>query len=395
MIDFDTAVGRIVGLARPLDREPVSLASALGRVLAEPVTGCSDAPATPVSTMDGYAVRDADLTTIPASLPVVDTVFPGRAGPSPLPPGNCARVFTGAAVPAGADRVVMQEQVRRDGDRAVFEAVPGGPRFIRAAGSDFRAGDVLLESGVRLNPRSIVAAAAADLAQLQVIRRPKVMVLSTGDELAEPGAAAGTPGAIPDSVSFGVMAMAAIWGAEVVGRRRLADAPGDLRAAADEALGLADVIVVTGGASVGEKDFARAMFDAVDLELVFSKVAIKPGKPVWAGRARGRIVLGLPGNPTSAMVTARLLLAPLLAGLGGLEPMDALAWRTTPLAEPLEATGDRETFYRGRRHGPAVAAIANQDSGSQKALAEAEVLIRRRAGQAGAGAGEAVEVLDL
>jgi molybdopterin molybdotransferase len=230
---------------------------------------------------------------------------------------------------------------------------------------------------------------------VQVIRRPRVIVLSTGDELSEPGEAGGTPGVIPDSVSFGVMATAATWGAEVVGRRRLADAPDALRTAAAEALELADVIVVTGGASVGEKDFARAMFDAAGLELVFSKVAIKPGKPVWAGRAGGRIVLGLPGNPTSAMVTARLLLAPLLAGLGGRDPKDALVWRTVALTETLEATGDRETFYRGQSRGTGVAPVGNQDSGSQKALAEADTLIRRRAGEAAAGVGETVEVLDL
>lgn len=395
MIDFDTAVGLIIGLARPLEAETVPLAGALGRVLAGPVIARSDAPLRAVSTMDGYAVRDADLTTIPASLPVGDTVFPGGTGPPPLPPGVCARIFTGAALPAGAERVVVQEQVRRDGDQAVFDHSPGDPRFIRAAGSDFRAGEVLLTAGTRLNARSIVAAAAADLALLRVVRRPTVMVLSTGDELAEPGEATATPGAIPDSVSFGIMAAAASWGAEIVGRRRLADDPEVLRTAAEEALGLADVIVVTGGASVGEKDFARAMFDFADMELVFSKVAIKPGKPVWAGRARDRIVLGLPGNPTSAMVTARLLLAPLLTGLGGHDPMDALAWRTCPLAGVLEATGDRETFHRGRPGDAGVAALPNQDAGSQKALAEAEVLIRRRAGQAAAGAGESVEVLDL
>lgn len=395
MIDFDTAVGLIVGLARPLEAETVPLAAAAGRVLAGPLVARADAPASAVSTMDGYAVRDADLTTFPAVLPVVDTVFPGRAEPTPLGPGHCARIFTGATLPAGADRVVMQEQVRRDGDRAVFEQTPSGARFIRAAGSDFRAGDVLLKAGTRLTARSIMTAAAADLAGLQVVRRPRVIVLSTGDELAEPGAAGRTPGAIPDSVSFGIMAAAADWGAEVIGRRMLADAPEVLRAAAEEALGLADVIVVTGGASVGEKDFARAMFDFAGLELEFSKVAIKPGKPVWAGRARGQIVLGLPGNPTSAMVTARLLLAPLLAGLGGRDPMHALGWRTAPLAEPLEATGDRETFYRARWHGPDIAPLANQDSGSQKTLADAEVLVRRRAGQAAAAAGEAVEVLDL
>jgi molybdopterin molybdotransferase len=163
--------------------------------------------------------------------------------------------------------------------------------------------------------------------------------------------------------------------------------------AAGEALAQADLIVVTGGASVGEKDHAKAMFEAHGLDLIFSKVAIKPGKPVWLGCAGGRLVLGLPGNPTSAMVTARLLLAPLVAGLAG--RTGALRWRPLPLGAPLPACGDRETFHRARLLGPGAVPLANQDSSAQKALAEADLLLRSRPRDPARGIGEEIEALDF
>ena len=396
MIDFDTACALVLELAQPLGDEDVVLTDAFDRVLAAPVVAQVDAPARDVSAMDGFAVRDADLADALARLPVADVIFAGRADPAPLAPGACARIFTGAPVPQGADRVVVQEQVTVEGDHAVFGVPPGKARHIRARGSDFCAGETLLAAGTRLTPRALVAAASADVARLTVVRRPRVMVLGTGDELAEPGAARTTPGAIPESVSFGVMALAREWGAEVMGRRRIADDPAALQAAATEALSQADVVVVTGGASVGERDHARAMFASSGLELVFSKVAMKPGKPVWIGRAAGRLVVGLPGNPTSALVTARLFLAPLLAGLAGRDPGSSLTWETAETAGLLGPTGDRETFLRGRRLDDGrVIAATNQDSGAQKILADSDVLIRRRAEAPEVAVGEQVEILAL
>lgn len=158
---------------------------------------------------------------------------------------------------------------------------------------------------------------------------------------------------------------------------------------------MADLLVVTGGASVGDKDFAKAMFEDQGLELLFSKVAIKPGKPVWFGRARGKLVLGLPGNPTSALVTARLLLAPLVAGLSGLDPQLALRWRKSSLLLPLPPGGDRETFIRARSFPDGTEPLVNQDSSAQKALVEADLLLRRRAGASAVAAGELVPVLDF
>jgi molybdopterin molybdotransferase len=289
----------------------------------------------------------------------------------------------------------MQENIRREGDEAVVEDPGSRATHVRPQGSDFRAGETLLAAGRRLDPRAMVAAGAADQAEVEVVRRPGLLTLSTGDELFEPGSAHLTRFGIPESISLGVAALAEAWGARALGRRRLADDLPAMRRAAAAALAVADVVVVTGGASVGERDFARAMFEDAGLELVFSKVEIKPGKPVWLGRAGGRIVIGLPGNPTSAMVTGRLFLAPLLLGLGGGDPKAALAWRTAPLGAALPATGDRETFYRGRTTPAGIEPFSDQDSGSQKTLAAADVLIRRRAHTPALAAGETAEVLDF
>lgn len=395
MIDFDTALALVLNEARPLPCETVAIDAAGDRILATDLKARGDAPRTAVSAMDGYAVRDADMATLPARLPVAAVAFAGRADVPVLPAGACVRVFTGGPTPHGADRVVVQEIVGRNGDEALFEVPPGPARHIRAAGSDFATGDILLAAGTVLGFRAMVAAAAADVATLSVVRKPRVIILGTGDELAEPGRALETPGSIPESVSFGVAALARQCGAEVVARRRLTDTPGLLEAAARLALEEADLVVVTGGASVGEKDYARSMFAPFGLELIFSKVAIKPGKPVWFGRAGGALILGLPGNPTSAIVTARLFLAPLVAGLAGRDPAALLNWRDMTLTAPLKPCGDRETFDRGRLVDGGVAGLDVQDSATQKALAKADVLIRRRPGAPGLSAGDATAVLDF
>lgn len=393
MISFDEATALVAGVARPLGVESVKLNDAHGRVLARPVTAEVASPPADVSAMDGYAVRDADVAALPARLRVTGESFAGQGFAGQVEPGTAVRIFTGAPVPSGADRVVIQENVLREGDVATIRSLGSG-RNIRAAGSDFAQGDVLLEAGTLLGPRALVAAAAADVAEALVYRRPRLKLIATGDELAAPGAARGRPGAIPESVSFGVAALAREWGAEPMGGLHLADDLETMRSQVGAALDGADLLVVTGGASVGERDFAKAMFGE-RLDLVFSKVSMKPGKPVWLGRAGGTLVMGLPGNPTSALVTARLLLAPLLAGLTGRAPADALAWRKAPLLDPLGPAGDRETFSRARWESGGVRLLANQDSGAQKMLVAADLLVRRPAGDRGFEAGAPVEVLSF
>lgn len=392
MISFDEAVAIVRSAAQPLGTEAIALDQAAGRVLAKNVVAAIDSPRADVSAMDGYALREADLASLPARLPVSGESFPGQLPPA-ISPGKCARIFTGAPMPPRADRVVIQEIVRREAEWAIFEREPGPARHIRSRGSDFRSSEQLLTAGTLLDARTIVAAAAADVAAVEVCRRPRLAIVATGDELTEPGNAREKPVAIPDSVSLGVRALAEQWGGECVARMQIGDDRQKLERAGQEAVEAADLVVITGGASVGEKDFAKAMFETAGLTLLFSKVSIKPGKPVWLGRASGKLALGLPGNPTSALVTARLFLAPLLCGLTGRELSVALQWRKAALAAPLPACGDRETFVRARWAGETVEPLRDQESGAQRALAHAELLVRRSANAPAAEAGDAVEVL--
>jgi molybdopterin molybdotransferase len=393
VISVDEACRLIEALPLRARCERVALEDACDRILAKPVVASHWAPRCDVSAMDGYAVREADIAGAPARLRVVGQSFAGDPTPPALPPGACMRIFTGAPAPRGADRVVIQEVVRREGDVLLLDEAPRGARHIRRAGSDFSPGEILIDTGARLTPQALVAAAAADLSEVEVFARPRVAIISTGDELAEPGAARAREGAIPESVSFGVAGLVRAWGGEVVSRRRVADDLPALAASAAAAVGEAEIVVVTGGASVGERDHAKAMFAPLGLEILFSKVAMKPGKPVWLGRVGETLVVGLPGNPSAALITARLFLAPLVAALAGRPAAEAWAWRTAPLARPLDACAERECFHKGRAGLEGAVPFANQDSSGQKELAAADLLIRRRPGARALRAGERVETL--
>jgi molybdopterin molybdotransferase len=395
VISFDQAATIVGDSAKPLGSECVPIGEAKRRVLAEPVVARVDSPPSDVSAMDGYAIREEDLVSLPARLRVIGESFAGSGFQGTVSPGNCVRIFTGAPVPSHTDRVVIQELVRREADVAVIDDHPGAAKHVRGLGSDFRRGARLVEPGTRLDYRQLVAAAGADLPDVQVWRRPAVVILGTGDELAAPGSAAAKAGAIPESVSYGVAALAEEWGASIRDRLRLPDDLMAMERAAAHALDQADLIVVTGGASVGEKDFAKAMFERQGIELLFAKVAIKPGKPVWLGRSKGKLVMGLPGNPTSALVTARLLLAPLVAGMSGLDPQSALRWRKATLLAPLPACGDRETFVRAREFPDGAEPLSSQDSSAQKMLVDADLLLRRRASAMPAAAGDTISALDF
>ena len=395
MIRFDEAISIIGSVARPLGTETLTMDQAASRVLAEPVVAAIDSPRADVSAMDGYAVRDADLDSFPVELDVVGESYPGAGQARALSPGSCVRIFTGAPLPAGADRIVIQEVVRRDGGKAIIDASPGPALYVRPRGKDFRAGDELLPRGRLLDPSALVAAAGADTAHVAVYRKPRLALLVTGDELAEPGRAREMALAVPDSVSASLAAFAERWGASIVERRRLRDELGAMTSAAGEIVGGTDVIVLTGGASVGERDFAKSMFEPLGLDLLFSRISIRPGKPAWLGRARGALVLGLPGNPTSALVTARLLLAPLLAGLTGRPPGDALRWEPARLSSALAPCDARETFHRARLSDGCASLLEFQESHAQKALADADILLRQAANSSGIDAGEIVQVLKI
>lgn len=392
MIDFDAAQALLAAAVTPLGSETLAIDQAAGRVLAAPVIAALDSPRRDASAMDGYALRRSDAV-LGASLAIVGESCAGGALPMPVAPGQAVRIFTGAALPEGADTVVMQESCDADGGTVTLARPFGPATHVRRKGDDFAAGTTLLPAGRRLDPLAMVTLAASDSAEVTVRRRPRVALLATGDELAPPGTARDQPLTIPESVSFGVAAMIAEHGGDLIMRHSGGDNLAALTALAGAALAAADLVVVTGGASVGNKDFAKAMFAAHGLQLVFAKVAIKPGKPVWLGRAGGAWVLGLPGNPTSAMVTARLFLTALLAALQGRDPAALLDWTPLPLARPLPEAGGRETFVRMVGTPGGLVPLGNQDSGVQGALAEAQWLVRQKAGSGAVVEGALVQAL--
>ncbi len=393
-LDFDAAQAILAAHALPLGSEAVSLADAAGRVLAEPVVARIAAPRWDCAAMDGYAIRTADLAS-DLPLRVIDTRHAGAAPGGQIAPGEAIRVMTGAPLPEGADRVVMIERSHVSGAQVRLSPHETDRPHVRRLGEDFAAGTPILLRGTLLDPVALVAAAAADAGEVQVWRRPRVRLLATGDEIAAPGTAAARTNGIPDSLSIALAAFARNWGAEVVATEHAADDPAAIRAAARAALADADLLVIAGGASRGDRDHCRAALKAMGMEVGFADIAIKPGKPVWFGRLGSLAVLGLPGNPTAALTVARLFLAPLLAGLGGRQPCHALEWEMRPIIASAPANGDREAFLCAAPARGGVQLLDRQSASGQAMLAHARYLLRRPAYAPALMAGAAVPVLGL
>ncbi len=312
----------------------------IGRVLAEDVAARRTQPPFAVSAMDGYAVRAEDLATVPAELRIVAEVPAGAGFGGHVGPGEAARIFTGAPMPAGTDTIVIQEDTERDGDRVrVLEGAARG-RYVRREGLDFGEGDVLLRAGRRLTARDIGLAAAMNRPWLFVHRRPRVGILSTGDEIVMPGDPIG-PHQIVSSNSLSLAAFVAACGGIPVSVGNAPDDPAALRQVAAATRGV-DLLVTTGGASVGEHDLVRDVLGADGLELDFWQIAMRPGKPLMVGRYRGTPMVGLPGNPVSTLVCALLFLQPALDRLSGAESPEEAAPTArlgTALAEERSAAG--------------------------------------------------------
>jgi molybdopterin molybdotransferase len=381
--------------AKALPSESVPLRAALGRCLRESIVAARAQPPFAASAMDGYALRSADT---PGVLRVIGEAGAGRALGRALKNGETARIFTGAPLPEGADAVLIQEDAARDGDTVTAPQVSAG-RHVRRSGVDFEAGAVLLEAGRVLNGSAIALAAAAGRAELRVARRPRVAILSGGDEIVPPGATPG-PDQIFDSVSYGVAALAETWGASAETGAPLPDDPAAIARRVEETLARVDVAVVIGGASVGDHDHARPALRAIGAEPLFEKVALRPGKPTWFARRGDQIVLGLPGNPASAFVCARLFLRPLIDQLHGRGPADACRTQRARLSTPLAANGARETYLRAVVRPDDggqlwVDCPRNQDSSLISVFAQANCLVVRGPEAGEAAAGDLVEVLLL
>ncbi|WP_375427864.1 gephyrin-like molybdotransferase Glp [uncultured Sphingomonas sp.] len=387
------AQARLLAQARPVATERVSLAQAAGRWAAEDIHALRTQPATNLSAMDGYAIRFADL---PGPWDVVGESAAGRPFAGAVTPGQATRIFTGAAMPEGADTVLIQEDAARDG--GTLGLTGDGPARAggntRARGLDFREGALLIEAGARITPARIAVAAIGGHATIPVHRPVRVAVAATGDELAAPGSydVAGSPGKLPESNGVMLAALLADLPVELVDLGILAD---DVTTMRDTFANIrADLIVTTGGASIGDHDLVRPALEAAGGAVDFWRVALRPGKPMMAGRLGGAVVLGLPGNPVSAFVTALLFVRPAVARLAGAaNPLP----RTTValLGEDLPANDGRADYLRAEHREGRVFASIIQDSSMLLTLARSNCLIVRAPYAPTAKAGDSAEVLDI
>ena len=393
MISVEEARSRILAGLRPTAAETVSIAQAWGRVLAEAVHARLDQPPSDVSAMDGYAVRAGDpgpwivIGSAPAGHPFAGTVGPNQA----------VRLFTGSVVPTGADAIAVQEDAERDGDALALRERPASGRHIRRAGGDFAVGQLLIEPGARLGARAVGLAAAANHPWLAVHRRPRVAILATGDEIALPGQPV-QPGGIVSSNALALAALVAGSGGEATILPIARDTIEAVAATADQ-LGGVDLLVTTGGASVGEHDLIQRGLGERGFALDFWQIAMRPGKPLIFGRLGPTPVLGLPGNPVSAFVCGVLFMVPAIARLAG-RADSPLAFSAARLAAPVPQNDRREDHLRARltvdADGELLAEpFARQDSSHLRVLAEAGALIRRPPHAPAAPIGTIVPIIRL
>ena len=396
MISVAEARARILDGLRPTPPETVSLAEAWSRVTAAPVVARLTQPPADVSAMDGYALRSADAHA-GAVLRVIGSAPAGHPFAGAVGAGEAVRLFTGSIVPEGADAVLLQEDAEREGEGVVVREAATTGRHIRRAGQDFRAGEAVIAAGRRLGARDIGLAAAANHPWLTVHRRPRIAILATGDEIAMPGEPI-PPGGIVSSNSHALAALVRASGCDPLVLPLARDELAAIAGVADQVAG-ADLLLTTGGASVGDHDLVQQALTARGMVVDFWRIAMRPGKPLMAGRLGEVPVIGLPGNPVSAMVCAILFAIPALVRLAGLpdEPPPAVSAR---LSGPLRANDHRADFLRARLQrsdaGELIAtAFERQDSAMLKVLADADALILRAPHAPALGAGAMVEVIRL
>ncbi len=394
---MEDALARVVAGLEPAPHETVSLEEGFGRVLAEGVAARMTQPPFDASAMDGYAVRSEDIAEVPCSLTIVGEVAAGHPWDGTVGPGQAVRIFTGGAVPSGADTIVIQEDTTRDRDRVDISQGAERGAFVRPRGFDFAEGEELLETGRRLNARDLTLAAAMNVTGFAVRRRPVVAVLATGDELVMPGSDL-KPGQIVSSIPYGLAELVVAAGGEP---KRLGIARDTEESLAEHisAAGHADILVTIGGASVGEHDLVQDALQKAGMSLDFWRIAMRPGKPLMFGQVGKQRVLGVPGNPVSALVCSRIFLVPMIESLLGLDRSDA-ATRTAILAGTLEKNGPRQHYMRATFE-PAsngeirVAPVRLQDSSLMAPLSQADCLIVRTPGATAANDGDPVEILLL
>ncbi len=392
MIGVDEAQARVLGLAVPLPAIELPLNDVVGHYLAEDVIARRTQPTADQSAMDGYAIRFSEQ---PGPWRVIGESAAGLPFAGALGAGEAARIFTGAHVPAGADCILVQEEAFLESDmlRLFGEGPPRVGAHIRLAGGDFEAGDCLLSTGLLLNPGRVAVAAMAGYGALAVGGRPRVTILASGSELLPPGKECG-PAQIPSSNSVMLSAMLAPLPCNVLDGGIIADEMSALEAALRVAADTSDIIVTSGGASVGDHDLVQTALRNIGADIDFWKVAMRPGKPVMAGRIGGAIVLGLPGNPSSAYVTAFLFLLPLVRHLAGCNaPLPEV--RTAILKDDISAGGVRTDYFRARIENNIVLIFNKQDSGMLAPLSQANALLINPANSSARLSGSMAQYLPL
>jgi len=375
--------------------ETVPLTAAAGRVLLEPVIAAHNQPPFDASSMDGYAVRAADI--VPGHrLTIIGVSQAGVGFAGSVGAGECVRIFTGAPVPNGADAVIMQEEASAADGLVTFSAAAAPGKNIRVQGNDFRAGQTLLAAGARLGPMQLIVAAAANAAELVVARRPRIALLATGDELVAPGTALAAD-QIVASNSYGLAPLLAPYAETVTDFGIARDDRAALRSKLEAIFaGEPDIVITTGGASVGDHDIVQELLLEFGVTLDFWRINMRPGKPLMFGTRGKTLIFGLPGNPVSAMVTATVFIKPALRRwLGVAEPAN---WHL-PLAEPTPPNTARRHFMRAQvlqtPTGPQLLPIALTESGQTSSLAQAEMLIVQPEFDPGQPSGTIVEALPV